>query len=50
MNDACGSSGSFGSIVRSGYIVHNTYTGIIITFRSKTTPIHGPVNKYDLDC
>ena len=27
MNDAYGSSGSFGSKVRSKYIGHNTYTG-----------------------
>ena len=40
---ACGSSGSFGSRVRSKYIGHNTYTGRRINFCSKTTPIHGPV-------
>ena len=45
---AYGSSGSFGSRVRSTYIGHNTYSGRRSNFRSKPTPIHGPVHKYDL--
>ena len=49
MTDAYGSSRSFGSIVRSKYILHNTYIGIISHFRSKPTQIHGPVHKYDLN-
>ena len=40
MNAGYGSSISFGSIVRSKYIVHNTYTGRRSNFRSKTTPIN----------
>ena len=40
---AYGSSGSFGSRVRSKYIGHNTCTGRKSDFRSKPTPIHGPV-------
>ena len=48
MNYAYGLSGSFGSIVRSKSIVHNTYTGIRSNFRSRPTPIHGPVHKSDL--
>ena len=46
---AYGSAGSFGSIIRSKYIGHNTYTGIRSNFRSKPTPIHGPFPKYDLN-
>ena len=44
---AYGSSGSFGSIIRSKYIGHTTYTGIRRNLRSKSTPIHGPVHKSD---
>ena len=46
---AYGLSGSFGSRVRSKCIGHYTYTGIIVNLRSKPTPIHGPVQKFDLD-
>ena len=46
---AYGSSGSFVSIVRSKYIVHNTYTGRSSNFRSKPTPIHAPVQKSDMN-
>ena len=49
MNDEYGSSGSFGSRVRSKYIGHNTYKGRIINIHSKQTSIHGPVHKSDLD-
>ena len=48
MNAAYISSGSFGSIVRSKYIGYHPYTGRRINFRSKITPIHGPVHKSDL--
>ena len=44
-----GSSGSFGSRVRSKSIGNNTYTGRRNNFRSKPTPIHGLVQKYDLN-
>ena len=50
MISAYGSSGSFGSRVRSKYIGYNTYTGIISHFCSKPSPIHGPVNKSDMNC
>ena len=46
---AYGSSGLFGSRVRSKYIKHNTYTGRISNFHSKSTPIHGPFHKSDLN-
>ena len=46
---AYGSSGSFGSRVRSKSIVHNIYTVRRSNFRSKPTPIHGPVQKSDLN-
>ena len=46
---AYGSSGSFESRVRSKSIGHNTYIGRRSNFRSKPTPIHGPVHKYDLN-
>ena len=49
MNAAYGSSGSVVSRERSKSIVHNTYTGIIISLRSKPTPEHGPVHKSDLN-
>ena len=49
MTDAYGSSGSFGSRVRSKYILNNIYTGIIRKPLSKPTPIHGPVHKYYLN-
>ena len=45
MTAAYGSSGPFGSRVRSKYIGHNTYTGRRSNLRSKPTPIHGPVHK-----
>ena len=45
-----GSSGSFGSRVRSKYIGHNTYTGRRSNICSKPAPIHGPLHKYDLNC
>ena len=49
MTAAYGSSGSFGSIVSSKSIGHNTYTGIISNLHSKATPINVPVHKSDLD-
>ena len=49
MNSAYGSSVSFGSKVRSKYIVHNKFTGRIINLSSKPTPVHGPVHKSDLN-
>ena len=42
---AYGSSGLFGSRVRSKSIGHSTYTGRGINFRSKPTSIYGPVHK-----
>ena len=45
MTAAYGSSGSFGSTVRSKYIGHNTYKVRRSNFCSETTPIHGPVHK-----
>ena len=45
MNAAFGSSGFFGSIVRSTFIGRNTYTGRRRKFRSKSTHIYGPVHK-----
>ena len=49
MTAAYGLSGSFRSRVRSKSIGHSTYTGRRIIFHSKTTPIRGPVQKYDLN-
>ena len=49
MTAAYDSSGSFGSRSRSKYILHNTYTSRRSHLRSKTTQIHGPVYKYDLN-
>ena len=49
MNASCGSSGSFGSRVRSKYIVHKPYTGRRSNFCSKTIPIYEPVHKSDLN-
>ena len=49
MTSSYGSSGSFGSRVRSKYIGHNTYTGRRSNCRSKPTPIHGLVHKSDLN-
>ena len=46
---AYGSSGSFGFILRSKSIGHNTYAGRRNYFRSKLTPIHGPVQKSDFN-
>ena len=43
MDVAYGSSGSFRSRLRSKYIGYNTYTIRRSHFRSKPTPIHGPV-------
>ena len=48
-NVAYCSSISFVSILKSKWIGHNTYTGRRSNFCSKTTPIHGPVHKYDLN-
>ena len=47
MNASYGPSGSFVSILRSKSIGHDTYTGRSSNSCSKTTPIHGPVHKYD---
>ena len=47
MVSSYGSSGSFGSRLRSKYIGHNTYTGRRINLRSKPTTIHGLVHKSD---
>ena len=49
MSSAYGLSGSFKSRTRSKSIGHNTYTGRRNNFRSKPTPIHGPVHKSDLN-
>ena len=49
MNNAYGSSGSFGSRVSFKYIGHNIYIGRRINSHSKPTPIHGPVHKSDLN-
>ena len=49
MISAYGLSGSFGSIVRSKSIGHNTYKGRRSNFRSKSTPIHVSVYKSDLN-
>ena len=43
MTSAYGSSGSFGSRVKSKSIGRNTYTGRISNICSKPTPIRGPV-------
>ena len=48
INTVNGSTGLLGSIFMSEYIRHNTYTHRRISFSSKPTPIHGPVNKPDL--
>ena len=45
MNSASGLSGSFVSISRSKCIGNNTYKGRRRKFRSKPTPIYGPVHK-----
>ena len=47
MNDTYGSSVSFGSSVRSKYIIHNTYTGRRCYLCPKTTPINGTIHKSD---
>ena len=49
MNNTYGSSGSFGSRVRSRSIGCNTYTGRRIIFHSRLTTIHGLVNKSEFD-
>ena len=49
MNASYGSSGSFGSRVRSKYIGHKTCTGIRRNLRSKQIPIHGTVHRSDLN-
>ena len=49
MVSSYGLSGSFGSRLRSKYIWYNTYKVRRINFRSKTTPINGPVQKSDLN-
>ena len=46
---ANGSSGSFRSRIRSIVFLNNTYTDRRSNFCSKTTPIHGPVYKSDLN-
>ena len=45
MTPAYGLSGSFGSRVSSKSIGHTTYTVRRSNFRSKPTPINGPVHK-----
>ena len=49
MTVAYGPSGLFGSRVRSKYIEHKTYIDRRSNFRSKPTPIHGPIHKSDLN-
>ena len=49
MTATYGSSGSFGSRLRSESIGHNTYTGRRSNFLSKPTPIHVPVHKSGLN-
>ena len=49
MISATGSSGPFGYRVRYKSILHNTYTGRRSNLRSKPTPIHVPVQKYDFN-
>ena len=49
MSTEYGSSGSFGSRVRSKYIVHNKFIGRRSNFRSKPTQIYGRVIKYNLN-
>ena len=49
MNTEFGSSGSFGSRIRSRCIYHNNHTGRRRNFHSKPTPIHGPVHKSELE-
>ena len=49
MNSEYDSSGSFESRVRSIFVEHITYTGRRNNFRSKSTPIYGPVQKADLN-
>ena len=46
MNAAYGSSGSFGSRVRSKSMGYSTYTGSIRNFSSNPIPMHLPVHKY----
>ena len=48
-NTAYGSSGSFGSILRSKSIGHNTYTDRRSNLRSKPSQIYGPVHKIYLN-
>ena len=50
INAAFDSSGSFGSIVGSKCIVHNTYKCRRRNFCSNPTPIHGPVYESQLKC
>ena len=49
MTDTYGSSGSFGSILRSKSIGNDTYKVRRSNIRSKPTPIHGPVHKSDFN-
>ena len=49
MISAYGLSECFGSIVSYKSIGHNDYRGRRINFRSKPTPIYGPVQKSDLN-
>ena len=47
---AYGSFGSFGSRLISKYTGQKTFTGKRSNFRSKPTPVHGPVQKSYLNC
>ena len=49
MTSAYGSSGLFGSRIRSKSIGNNIYIDRRSNFRSKTTSIHGPVHKSDFN-
>ena len=49
MNAAYSSSRSFGSRLWSKSIWYNTHTSRRNNFCWKTTPVHGPVHKYDLN-
>ena len=49
MTSAYGSPGSFGLRVSSKSIGNNTYTGRRSHFRSKPTPLFGPVHKSDFN-
>ena len=49
INATYGSLVSFWSRVRSRYIGHNTYVGRRSNVHLKPTPIHGPLQKSDLN-